>query len=467
MWYKTLFLASIILIAASFMSNSPTHISEDRLEQIDSLFSEWNGTDVPGGTIAVVEKGEITFSKAYGMASLEYGVPNRPETVYNLASVSKQFTAYAMVLLEEQGKLSLEDDVRKYLSDVPDFGEPITIRQMLNHTSGLRSLHALLGMAGWRSDDRRSNADLRRFIAMQKELNFPPGSEYLYCNTGYMFCADIIEEISGQSYESWMQDHVFEPLGMTHSFARRNINEIVPDVATSYYGPDADGYEKAVEYWAYVGSGNMHSNVEDLAVWMNQFRQPNAAFQKLMTNGILTNGDTIPYALGINVTTYRSQKVIHHGGSIGGFRSFFVYFPDQDMGFIVLGNRSSANAGGKAFQLADLYLKDQLAPRPVRTPRSNSEESPSWVPTEKDRKSMLGRYYSPELDTYYSIRWSSEEGYSIYHQRHGNMSVQGGEQDELRHPGLRFQLMRDKRDRIIGGRASNGRVRNMWFEKTE
>ncbi|MEM7369656.1 MAG: serine hydrolase domain-containing protein [Bacteroidota bacterium] len=464
MWYKLLFFVSIILIGSSLSSNLPFISGENKEAKIDSLFATWNGTDVAGGTVAVVREGEIVFSKAYGMASLEYGVPNRVETIYNLASVSKQFTAYGMVLLEQQGKLSLEDDVRKYLPDVPDFGERITIRQMLTHTSGLRSLHALLEMAGWRGDDRRSNADLRRFIANQKELNFPSGSEYLYCNTGYMFCADIIEQISGMSYESWMKENVFDPLGMSQSFCRRDINQVIPHVATSYYGPANNEFQKAVEYWAYVGSGNMHSTVADLSVWMKQFRQPNSAFKRLQENGILTNGDTIPYALGNIVSTHRGAKVIHHGGSIGGFRSFFLFFPEYDIGFIVLSNRSSGNAGGKAFQLAHLYLSDHLEPVSSSSP-GQAEQSSSWEPSESDKTGMLGRYYSPELDTYYRIDWSSDDGYSLYHQRHGSRPVQGGQEDELRNPSFRFQLVRGKRNRIIGARASNGRVRNMWFEK--
>lgn len=466
MLYKSFFLVSILLISASTYSllKNPDVVPVSP-EQIDALFSDWNGTDVPGGTIAVIEKGKVSYSKAYGMASLEYGVPNRTETIYNIASVSKQFTAYAMVLLEKQGKLSLDDDIKKYLPDVPDFGETITIRHTLTHTSGLRSLHALLGMAGWRGDDRRSNADLRRFIAQQRELNFPVGSEYLYCNTGFMFCADIVEEITGQSFEVWMQEHVFEPMGMHSTFCRRDINQVVPDVATSYYGPSEEQFSKAVEYWAYIGSGNMHSTVDDLAAWMNQFRNPSPEFLKLQENGILTNGDTISYALGINVTTYRGTKVIHHGGSIGGYRSFFVFFPEHDLGFILLSNRSSGDVGTKAFELADLHLADHLEPAASPVEREKELEQLPWNPTDKERIALLGQYYSPELDTYYDVRWAAAEGYHLYHQRHGIIPVEPRDQDELASGILRVRFEKDKRGKITGLRASNGRARHVWMEK--
>lgn len=461
----------LLILLIFLVSGFTLSAKEAEAEKIDSIFESWDNTHVPGGTIAIYEHGTVTFVKAYGMASLEYNVPNTRETIYNLASVSKQFTAFGIVLLEQQGKLSFDDDIRIHLPNLPDFGETITIRHMLHHTSGMRSLHALLGMAGWRGDDRRSNEDLMRFMEQQRELNFKPGDEYSYCNTGYMFMADIIEKISGLTFEEWMQTNVFEPLGMDHSFVRRDINQIVPGVATSYYGSDNGGFRKAVEYWAYVGSGNMHSTVDDVVKWFQNFNTPGVggaeAIVQMQQRGTLNDGDTIPYAFGINVDTYRGIKRMQHGGSIGGYRTNLAYFPDHETGIIVLSNFSSANANGKTRALVDLVMSEHLEPNSsiVEQEQGSDEEIEPWNPDTEELKLFFGRYYSPELDTYYSLRQTAPKKLMFHHQRHGDISVQLQGKDEMRSERAQYQFERDQNKNIKGMRISNGRARNVWFEK--
>ena len=434
--------------------------------EIDAIFEEWNSTHLPGGAVAIIKNGEITYAKAFGMASLEYRVPNTTETIFNLASVSKQFTAFGIVLLAQEGKLSLDDDIRKHLPEVPDFGEKITIRHLLNHTSGLRSLHALLGMAGWRGDDRRSNADIMKFMKRQRELNFKPGDEYLYCNTGYMFCAEIIERISGQSYEEWMKTRVFDPLGMNNSFCRRDINEVVPDVATSYYGNAENGYKKAVEYWAYIGSGNMHSTLGDLTKWLNNFREPvlggQEAINQMQVNGVLNNGEEIRYALGINVFEYRGVKIINHGGSIGGYRSDLTYFPEEDLGIIILSNFSSANPAGKRRALVEILLGDKLQESPSRPPFDRPEKIPTIL-SSKEKQALAGKYYSEELDVWYTISLSKDEKLQLYQQRLGTFELKASDTDTFESDILSVKIVRGKKGKIAGLRFSNGRARNVWF----
>lgn len=234
-------------------------------KKIDSLFLSWTEANHPGGAIGVMQNGEVIYSKAFGLASLEYQVPNTAQTVFNVGSVSKQFTAMAMVLLHERGLLSIDDDIRKYLPDMPDFGHTITIRHMLHHTSGMRSLHAMLELAGWRDDDARTNADLYRFMLKQKDLNFIPGAEYLYCNTGYMLMVNIVEHVTQEKFPEWMDTNIFKPLGMRNTYVEDRYDRIVPNNATSYYDTK-DGFFRAVEYWGYVGSGNVHSTTGDLLI---------------------------------------------------------------------------------------------------------------------------------------------------------------------------------------------------------
>ena len=361
--------------------------------QIDSIFSDWNGTDRPGGAMIIVHHGQPVCQKAYGLASLEYAAPNTCETIFNVASVSKQFTAFGILLLEQQGKLRLDDDIRRYLPDLPDFGETITIRHMLQHTSGLRSLHALFQFAGWRGDDRRSGDDLMQFMQKQRALNFPVGSEYLYCNTGFIFAAEIIEVVTGQAFNDWMTEHVFAQLGMHSTFFREDYTVVVPDVATSYYGPPG-AYRKSVEFWAYHGSGNLHTTVGDLARWMDNFRTQRvggpAVFDRFLTNAVLTSGDTIDYALGINVNRYRGHTQYVHGGSIGGYRAHLVYFPDHQLGIAVLGNSASAGPAGKAYALADLLLDGEASPEPGPVVTASSHGTRPPTRAEVDR--LKGHY---------------------------------------------------------------------------
>ena len=290
------------------IASSQAQLSEIQTEKIDSLFIDWTKSNHPGGAIGIMQNGEVIYSKAFGLASLEYQVPNTTETIFNIGSVSKQFTAMGIVLLHERGLLSIDDDIHKYLPDMPDFGHTITIRHMLHHTSGMRSLHAMLGLAGWRDDDSRTNEDLYRFMLKQKDLNFMPGDEYLYCNTGYMLMVNIIENVTKEKFPKWMKTNVFEPLGMSNTYVEDRYDRIVPNNATSYYST-GEGFFRAVEYWGYVGSGNVHSTTADLLIWLQNFSTPStnwsSAFEMLKTTDELNDGSENNYAFGVSLDEFK------------------------------------------------------------------------------------------------------------------------------------------------------------------
>ena len=317
------YLLSIVTLV--FALNANAQISQKQINQIDSLFIEWNKPNHPGGAIGVMKNGKIVFSRSYGLASLEYLVPNSTETIFNIGSVSKQFTAMGIVLLHLQGKLSIDDDIRKYLPELPDFGEKITIRHMLHHTSGLRSLHAMLALAGWRGDDSRTNEDLYRFMNMQRDLNFKPGSEHLYCNTGYILMVKIIENITGEKFPEWMKKNIFEPLGMNNTYVEDDYNRVVRNNATSYYQQSNGIFLREVEYWSYVGSGNIHSTTNDLLKWQNNYSNPQTNWEepfKLMTTlDKLNDGSENDYAFGIRIIKLFGYDIIKHSGTIGGFKT--------------------------------------------------------------------------------------------------------------------------------------------------
>ncbi len=361
------FLISLLLSPTLF-----AQLSEVKIKQIDALFESWNSPDHPGGSIGVVYDNELVYAKSFGLASLEYLVPNTHGTQYNIASVSKQFTAYGIALMQTRGQLSVDDDIRKHLPELPDFGHTITIRHMLHHTSGMRSLHTLLALAGWRGDDSRTNEDLLRLMVNQKDLNFVPGSEYMYCNTGFMFMAEIIERISDMEFTEWMQKEVFKPLGLNNTYVEEQYNRVMKNNATSYSNNKTGSFDRSTEYWGYVGSGNIHTNVQDLLIWLKQLRDPEPQWKEAMllmrTTDPFNDGTHNKYAFGVNVETYNDEFRIQHGGSIGGFRSAVATYPNINLDIVILTNFSSSNPGGKANTIADIVLDKEAIERAASMP---------------------------------------------------------------------------------------------------
>jgi len=377
-----------------FLAQALAQISATEREKIDSLFQAWNAPGHPGGAVGIMRGEDLLFSEAYGLASLEYRVPNTVGTIFNTGSVSKQFTAMGIVVLEERGKLSFDDPVQQYVPALPDFGSTITIRHLLHHTSGLRSLHALFGLAGWRGDDSRSNADLDRILQHQRELNFEPGSDYLYCNTGYMLMANIIENISGEPFPDWMKANIFDPLGLVDTYVEDKYNRVVANNATSYSRiGKSDAFEREVEYWGYVGSGNMHSTVRDLLRWLSNFYAPQpgwaSAFTKMQTLDPLNDGTPNDYAFGVVISEFIGHQRIGHGGAIGGFRANVQVFPEEELSLVVLTNYAQGDPGAKVNAVARILLEDH-SPEPAAM---DTEELLSLDKVDAEKYS--GWYWNP------------------------------------------------------------------------
>lgn len=534
-----------------------SQVSQKQLQIIDSLFTSWNTSNHPGGSVLVSKDGKTVFSKSYGLANIEYEVPNTNNTLFNIGSISKQFTAMGIVLLEEQNKLSINDDIRKHIPELPDFGEIITIRHLLHHTSGLRDLHGLLGLAGWRSGDLETNEDVYRIIKNQKELNFKPGEEFLYSNTGYILLAKIIENASQLKFDQWMKQNIFQPLGMKNTYVETSLNKIIPNNATSYYLRKE--FERALEYWGYFGPGNIHSTTDDLNIWLQNFSTPQnnweSAFKKLLFTTALNNGFETNYGFGVRIEEYAGKKVIQHGGSVGGFRAIARTFPEEHLNIVILSNYSRSNIGSKANKISDIFLakrKDLPTEKVTQTPnkfiklssdklkklegvywsdseksgrkvyfkndtlRYSSSEKSEWplVPISKnsfimihpsvkpivtfDNKTnqmtvriennlpgvfnflqsnldiktngndmLVGKYYSPELKTMYSISIDDKSDIYLEHARHGIIKL------EQLHDNIfvgdwpvgTVEIKRNEKGKVMGLTMSNGRTRNVWFKK--
>jgi CubicO group peptidase (beta-lactamase class C family) len=349
--------------------------------RVDQLFAAWDRPGSPGAAVVVAQNGEIAHSAGYGFANLEYDVPITPSTVFHVASVSKQFTAYAITMLAAAGQISLDDDIRAYVPELHDFGSTITIRHLLHHTSGLRDQWALLTLAGWRMDDVITREQILRLISRQRYLNFEPGAEYLYSNTGFTLLAEIVARVTGQPFPEWAEQHMFQPLGMNSTHFHYDHETIVPNRAYSYRSDSAGGFRKSVLSYANVGATSLFTTVEDLARWAGNFETGTVGGSEVVrmmrTRGVLNGGDSLDYAFGQAIGSYHGLRALSHSGADAGFRSYLIRFPHQRTSVAVLSNVASFDASSMARQVADIYLADQFV-----TATTDSEESGARVPAE-------------------------------------------------------------------------------------
>lgn len=361
--HKCLYAVKLLALLLSITSLSAVSQNVSLEKQTDQIFAEWNKPQTPGVVVAIIKDGNTVFKKGYGSASLEYDISNKPSTVFEIGSVSKQFTAFAILLLEEQGKLSLDDDIRKFIPEFPDYGRVITLKHLLYHTSGIRDEMDLLSMAGWHFEDVITHDQIVNMACRQKELIFNPGNEYRYSNTNYTLLAEIVSRITGKSFASFASENIFKPLGMNRTIVCDNYEKIVSNMAGSYYR-DNSTYKKNILCSSNVGSSNILSTVEDLSLWVHNFDNPVVGnrnlIQKMNDCGTLNNGDKITYALGQDVIKFKGLTIINHNGALAGYRSLIARFPEQKFSIILLSNNASFNTQGTAMKISELYLKDQF-----------------------------------------------------------------------------------------------------------
>lgn len=338
---------------------------EELASQVDKIFSEY-GASSPGCALGVVRDGGLVYSKGYGLASLEHGVPLTPQTALDIGSTAKQFTAAAILLLAQDGKLSLDDDVRKFIPEMPDYGTPITLRHLLHHTSGLRDYIALLTLGGINFEDVATEEESLAAIARQKALNFRPGDEHSYSNSGYFLLSVVVERASGKTLRAFAQERIFGPLGMTSTQYLDDHTLVIPRRAASYLPRPEGGFRLMTSNWEQTGDGGIQTTVEDLAKWDRNFYEPKvggpALIEQLETKGVLNNGEKIDYARGLVVDEYRGLRRVSHNGGWVAFRAEMARFPEERFSVITLCNLGTDNPTDLATQVADLYLADRLKP---------------------------------------------------------------------------------------------------------
>jgi CubicO group peptidase (beta-lactamase class C family) len=379
-------LLAIFLVASSIPANAQQDAPlklEDAPARVDKLFVKWDSYSTPGCAVGVYRDGRSIYLHGYGMADLDHNARIEPSTIFHVASMSKQFTAASVIMLSLQGKLSLDDPVQKYIPELPDFGAPITLRELMHHTSGLRDQWTLLDIAGWRySLDLITNNDVLALMARQKALNFPPGSRYMYCNTGYTLLGEVVKRVSGESLRDYTTHHIFEPLGMTHTHFRDNHAELVKNMAIGYV-PKGDTFEISITNFDTVGATSLLTTVEDLQKWDENFYTPRVGgerfLQEMLRPGKLNNGELLKYASGLSVMTYRGLPIVDHTGADAGYRSDMLRFPQEHFTVSVLCNVATGDPSGQAHRVADIYLADKLKPEEVLPEPKPVQLSETWL----------------------------------------------------------------------------------------
>ncbi len=535
-------------------------IETDPKRLTDQFMAPYDEDDSPGAVVQVWRNGRTLYSKAYGMANLAYGIPFRTDTRTNIGSTSKQFTAFAIMLQADRGLLSLDDDIREYVPELPEFEETITIRHLITHTSGLREFLNLLAMTGRRLDhgDWIDRSEIIDIVQRQPALQNVPGAEFNYNNTAFGLAAAIVERTSGQDFHVFMQENVFRPLGMTRTMVRPSPEHIVPDMSEGYT-PGADGFLQIGDLAGAVGAGGIYSTVGDLQTWVQNYADPRVGnagiFDEMMTSFVLTSGDESGYGLGLFIDEQGGLQRVHHGGADVAHRSMLVYYPEINAGITTQSNHAGFNSN-VAFELAAAFFADTMeseeepvagefdleaydpeefddfvgrysldaAPDFILTftregdtfhtqatgqdrieivPMSESsfrlltveasvtfhrndngevdgltlhqngenhatrlddDETTAWEPTVENLVDFEGRYFSEELETFYTIKLK-DETLVVFQRRLDDANLTAGKEDTFSGGGFTFSFERDRNGQVIGFYLSNGRTRDVRFER--
>jgi CubicO group peptidase (beta-lactamase class C family) len=443
--------------------------------EVDALFERWHRPDSPGAAVVVLHRDDVVHRAGYGMASLEHGVPIRPGTVFDIASVSKQFGAWAIAVLEAEGSVGLDDDVRDYVPELPDFGSTITLRHLVHHTSGLRDWPGALSMAGWSYEDVLSFDQILRMAFEQRDLNFAPGEDYAYSNTGYNVLAEVVARVSGSSFRSWMDERLFRPLGMHRTHFHDDHREVVPDRADSYR-PEPDGrWLRVTNNLTALGSSSLFTTADDLTRWVRYLHDPDPAVggpgvvERMHERGVLNGGDTIDYAFGQNWGAYRGLRVATHGGSWAGFRTVLQRFPDQDFAVVILANAADMNPSALAREIAEIYLADDLGPPAVVDESSGEADRDAaadpWQPTAEELEAFEGEYRAVEFPSVYRLEVTGDV-LVARHFRTGDRPLRAAGPDRFQAPGFgEVAFERGPDGEVTGFTANSVRIRGLRFER--
>jgi len=411
MIHRTIFLSMLTVLTLTcgssiLATDDPT--VEGLGARIAEIVKSWDRDDSPGCSIAVIKNDILIYSGGFGMANLDHSIPNGPDTVFRIASVSKHFTASCMLLLEDEGHITLDSDIRKWLPEIPEYDHPITVRHLLHHTSGLRDYTSLMPLIGIGDEDTFTPEQTIELIARQQGLNFSPGTKHSYCNSGYFLLSVICQRATGKTLRKFADEKIFSPLGMKSSHYHDNHLEVTPSRATGYAPAGRGKYRIHGTVLDQVGDGGVYTTVKDLAIWVNALAERRLGanlLERLQQRFTLEDGEMIDYCLGVIDHHWRGQRVLEHGGAWVGYRSKIVAFPDQGVVIICLANCSGFNVSRVCSQIAELVVDGLEEQKPSNRQRSDRRRGGSGASPAEDWKaaSVVGNYYSAELDVTWQL----------------------------------------------------------------
>lgn len=402
MWKEKLVrFAAIVILALTFIFKFPALAAGTRQERVDRIFAAYNKVESPGCALGLIRDGKFIYRRGYGTASLELGVPFSPQSVFYLGSVSKQFTAASIALAAEQGFLSLDDNVRKYIPELPDYGHLITLRQMLHHTSGFRDFHTLLYISGRRDSDIHSKSEILDLVVRQRGLNNNPGDEFIYSNTNYFLLGEVVKRATKKSLAEFAAENIFQPLEMAHTRFYDDHTLVVPGRVPAYSPGSNGGF---LVNWStnydIVGAGGLMSSVDDLLLWDKNFYTnklgKGTLVKEMQARGVLNNGTQISYALGLDLGMYRGLPIVEHGGALFGYRTEILRFPEQRFTVVCLCNLSSALVDSLSRKVADIFLEKTMQAEASTLHPSGENRFPDASP-------FAGRYLDPRTHSVYSF----------------------------------------------------------------
>lgn len=377
-------------------------------DQVDELFKAWDKPDSPGLALGIIKDGRFIYRRGYGMANLEYNIPITSQSVFRIGSTSKQFTAMCIALLQEQGKISVDDSLSQYFPEMPEYANDVKIRHLLHHTSGIRDYLTLWRIAGERNDDFFTDPEVVALLARQKELNFSPGKEFLYSNSGYFLLSEIVKRVTGKSMGVFADENIFKPLGMKNTHFHDNHTVIVKNRASGYSPLRSGGFRISMTTLGMIGDGGVFTCVDDLLKWDQNFynnklgKGGQELIDRILTPGKLNNGDELDYAFGLVIEDYKGLKVISHGGAFVGFRADMIRFPAQKFSVICLANLNRINPSQLARKVADVYLAGQFMDKAAEKEKTPARPRFIKLP-EAELKEKTGAFRNPETGTIWRI----------------------------------------------------------------
>ena len=413
--YRFLTLLSLCCIAAPTTSQTPSPLDAKTRTGIDALFAEWNKTTSPGCSLGVYQNGHIAYARGYGMADLERDVTLTSRSVFDIASTSKQFVAMSILLLEHDGKLTLDDNICKHVPEMPGYADKITIRHLIHHTSGIRDYLTLMSLAGMPFEHDYPEPQIVALLARQRALNFAPGSEHLYSNSGYFLLSEIVHRVSGLTQGEFAAKRIFAPLGMRHSQFYDDFKRVVRHRAIGYT-PRDDGFATELYLFDLVGDGGTLTNVEDLLAWDRNFYDNKLGggqtlIENMLTPGRLNDGSTLQYACALTVSEHRGLQMVSHGGAWAGYRAEFIRFPAQKLSVAVLSNLGTFRPTQKALQVADILLAGVMHAQPAAALGATEDSAfdSRFLLDKTTLMNRVGAYRDTDSGRYWRLTMSGNE----------------------------------------------------------